>query len=106
MPSWAGLLFACILAFCIYDGYQRKNNLTHDTLQRFLSDILGEESCKRPSVSSVARPGVARTTGPATMARQLRTGVALATPPVRPREGRGGRGVETTALVVWCPTQL
>ena len=48
-----GLLLACLLAFRVYDGYQRQNNLTRDTLQRFLSDIHGEESYKQPSVRTV-----------------------------------------------------
>lgn len=48
-PRSDGLLLACLLAFRIYDGFQRQNTLTRDTIQRFLSDIHGEESYKAPS---------------------------------------------------------
>ena len=48
-PRSDGLLLACILAFRIYDGFQRQNTLTRDTIQRFLSDIHGEESYKAPA---------------------------------------------------------
>ena len=49
-PRNDGLLLACLLAFRIYDGFQRQNTLTRDTIQRFLSDIHGEESNKTPAV--------------------------------------------------------
>lgn len=49
-PRSDGLLLASLLSFRIYDGYQRQNSLTRDTLQRFLSDIHGEESYKAPAV--------------------------------------------------------
>ncbi len=52
-PREDGLLLVCLLAFRIYDGYQRQNNLTRDTLQRFLSDIHGEECNKIRSVRSM-----------------------------------------------------
>lgn len=52
-PREDGLLLACLLAFRIYDGYQRQNNLTRDTLQRFLSDIHGEESYKTRGVRNM-----------------------------------------------------
>lgn len=48
-PRSDGLLLACLLAFRIYDGFQRQNTLTRDTIQRFLSDIHGEESYKAPA---------------------------------------------------------
>jgi len=49
-PRSDGLLLASLLAFRIYDGYQRQNTVTRDTLQRFLSDVHGEESYKAPAV--------------------------------------------------------
>ena len=49
-PRKDGLLLASLLIFRVYDGYQRQNNLTRDTIQRFLSDIHGEESYKAPPV--------------------------------------------------------
>ena len=48
-PRSDGLLLACLLAFRIFDGFQRQNTLTRDTIQRFLSDIHGEESYKAPA---------------------------------------------------------
>jgi hypothetical protein len=48
-PRSDGLLLASLLAFRIYDGFQRQNTLTRDTIQRFLSDIHGEESYKAPA---------------------------------------------------------
>ena len=51
-PREDGLHLASLLAFRIYDGYQRQNTLTRDTLQRFLSDIHGEDSYKTASVKS------------------------------------------------------
>lgn len=48
-PRSDGLLLVCLLAFRIYDGFQRQNTLTRDTIQRFMSDIHGEESYKAPS---------------------------------------------------------
>ncbi|KAL3806464.1 hypothetical protein ACHAXA_004039 [Cyclostephanos tholiformis] len=52
-PRGDGILLACLLAFRVYDGYQRQNNLTRDTLQRFLSDVYGEESYKAPGVQVI-----------------------------------------------------
>ena len=49
-PRKDGLILASLLAFRIYDGYQRQNILTRDTIQRFLSDVHGEESYKTPAV--------------------------------------------------------
>lgn len=49
-PRKDGLHLVSLLAFQIYDGYQRQNTLTRDTLQRFLSDIHGEESYKTSAV--------------------------------------------------------
>ena len=51
-PRSDGLALLSRLAFRVYDGYQRQNTLTRDTLQRFLSDIHGEESYKAPAVRS------------------------------------------------------
>ena len=51
-PREDGLHLASLLAFRIYDGYQRSNTLTRDTLQRFLSDIHGEESYKTAPVKA------------------------------------------------------
>lgn len=48
-PRSDGLLLVCLLAFRIYDGFQRENTLTRDTIHRFMSDIHGEESYKAPS---------------------------------------------------------
>ena len=52
-PHDNGVQLTCLLAFRIYDGYQRQNTLTRDTLQRFLSDIHGEESYKTVAVQSI-----------------------------------------------------
>ena len=52
-PRDDGILLACLLAFRVYDGYQRQNNLTRDTLQRFLSDVYGEESYKALGVQII-----------------------------------------------------
>eukprot|EP00804_Cyclotella_cryptica_P008072 CCRYP_004567-RA/>CCRYP_004567-RA protein AED:0.10 eAED:0.10 QI:241/1/1/1/1/1/3/2557/1305 len=49
-PRGDGLRLLSLLAFRIYDGYQRQNTLTRDTLQRFLSDIHGEDSYKTAPV--------------------------------------------------------
>jgi len=49
-PRKDGLILASLLAFRIYDGYQRQNTLSRDTIQRFLSDVHGEESYKTPAV--------------------------------------------------------
>lgn len=51
-PRSDGLLLASLLAFRIYDGFQRQNTLTRDTIQRFMSDIHGEESYKAPSAKT------------------------------------------------------
>lgn len=51
-PRDDGLRLASLLAYQIYDGYQRQKTLTRDTLQRFLSDIHGEESYKTAHVKS------------------------------------------------------
>lgn len=45
-PREDGLRLVSLLAFLIYDGYQSQNTLTRDIIQRFLSDIHGEESYK------------------------------------------------------------
>ena len=52
-PREDSLCLASLLAFRVYDGYQRQESLTRDTLQRFLSDVHGEESYKQPAVRSV-----------------------------------------------------
>jgi len=52
-PRPDGVLLMCLLAFRIYDGYQRQNTLTRDTLQRFLSDIHGEDSYKIAAVQGM-----------------------------------------------------
>jgi len=52
-PRPDGVLLTCLLAFRIYDGYQRQNTLTRDTLQRFLSDIHGEDSYKTAAVQGM-----------------------------------------------------
>ena len=52
-PRDDGLRLASLLAFQIYDGYQRQNTLTRDTIHRFLSDIHGEESNKTAAVKNV-----------------------------------------------------
>jgi len=52
-PRNDGLHLAALLSFRVYDGYQRQNNLTRDTIQRFLSDIHGEESYKAPAIRMI-----------------------------------------------------
>lgn len=52
-PHDNGVQLTCLLAFRIYDGYQRQNTLTRDTLQRFLSDIHGEDSYKTVAVQGM-----------------------------------------------------
>jgi hypothetical protein len=49
-PRNDGLSLISLLAFQIYDGYQRQNTLSRDTLTRFLSDIHGEEYSKSSMV--------------------------------------------------------
>ncbi|EJK74301.1 hypothetical protein THAOC_04027, partial [Thalassiosira oceanica] len=56
-PRSDGLALLSRLAFRVYDGYQRQNTLTRDTLQRFLSDIHGEESYKAPAGRRQQRRG-------------------------------------------------
>ena len=41
------------ICFRIYDGFQKKGNVTRDTVHRFLSDIHGEETHARPHVKQV-----------------------------------------------------
>lgn len=38
------------LAFGVYNAYQKKGSVTRDTVHRFLTDVLGEESFKQPNV--------------------------------------------------------
>ena len=52
-PRPDGVLLTCLLAFRIYDGYQWQNTLTRDTLQRFLSDIHGEDSYNTAAVKGM-----------------------------------------------------
>jgi hypothetical protein len=47
------LMMLSVLAFRIYDSYQKKGILVRDTLHRFMSDIYGEDSYKTPHVRHV-----------------------------------------------------
>lgn len=47
------VMMLSVLAFRVYDSYQKKGMVTRDTLHRFLTDVYGEDSYKRPQVKAV-----------------------------------------------------
>ena len=46
-------LLASLLAFRVYDGYQKRGLVTRDTVQRFFADVHGDDSYQRPAVRRV-----------------------------------------------------
>ena len=47
------IMMLSVLAFRIYDSYQKKGMVARDTIHRFLTDVYGEDSYKRPEVRAV-----------------------------------------------------
>lgn len=47
------VMMLSVLAFRIYDSYQKKNMVARDTIHRFLTDVYGEDSYKRTEVRAV-----------------------------------------------------
>ena len=46
-------LLASLLAFRVYDGYQKKGLVSGDTIHRFFADVHGEDSFQKPAVRRV-----------------------------------------------------
>ena len=46
-------LLASLLAFRVYDGYQKRGLVSRDTVHRFFADVHGEDSFQRPAVRRV-----------------------------------------------------
>ena len=46
-------LLASLLAFRVYDGYQKKGLISRDTVHRFFADVHGEDSYRKPAVRRV-----------------------------------------------------
>ena len=42
-----------MLAFRLYDSYQKKGTLSRDTIHRFFTDVYGEDSHQRPEIRSI-----------------------------------------------------
>ena len=47
------VMMLSVLAFRVYDSYQKKGMVMRDTLHRFLTDVYGEDSYKRPEVRAI-----------------------------------------------------
>ena len=47
------IMMLSVLAFRVYDSYQKKGMVSRDTIHRFLTDVYGEDSYKRPDVRSI-----------------------------------------------------
>lgn len=47
------IMMLSVLAFRVYDSFQKKGMVTRDTMHRFLTDVYGEDSYKRPEVRAV-----------------------------------------------------
>jgi hypothetical protein len=47
------VMMLSVLAFRVYDSYQKKGFVSRDTLHRFMTDVFGEESYKRPEVRAL-----------------------------------------------------
>jgi len=49
----SALLHIAKLMFRIYDAFQKKGTISRDTLQRFLTDIYGDEAHEKPSIKPI-----------------------------------------------------
>lgn len=47
------VMMLSVLAFRVYDSYQKKGFVSRDTVHRFMTDVYGEESYKRPEVRAL-----------------------------------------------------
>lgn len=63
------------LMFLIYDGYQKNSVISRDTIQRFMSDVYGDESVKKPQTKDVLTKMFYNPNTPLT-AREFRDGIA------------------------------
>jgi len=47
------VMMLSVLAFRVFDSYQKKGMVARDTIHRFLTDVYGDDSYKRPEVRAV-----------------------------------------------------